>query len=66
MIENIYEASDLALMGLALEEARLAEASGDVPVGAVAALAGAIVARQHNRKRGLGRPDRPRRAAGAA
>ncbi len=50
MIENAHEASDLALMRLALEEARLAEASGDVPVGAVAALAGALVARQHNRK----------------
>ena len=50
MIENAYEASDIALMGLALEEARLAEANGDVPVGAVAVLAGAIVARQHNRK----------------
>ncbi len=50
MIENAYETSDVALMELALEEARLAEASGDVPVGAVAVLAGAIVARQHNRK----------------
>ena len=50
MIENAYEASDVALMGLALEEARLAEVNGDVPVGAVAVLAGAIVARQHNRK----------------
>ncbi|MAG36425.1 MAG: tRNA-specific adenosine deaminase [Dehalococcoidia bacterium] len=37
-------------MQLALEEARLAEASGDVPVGAVAVLAGAVVARQRNRK----------------
>ena len=36
-------------MGLALEEARRAEAAGEVPVGAVVALGGRIIGRGHNR-----------------
>ena len=37
-------------MGLALEEATLAAAHGDVPVGAVAAATGQVVARRHNER----------------
>ena len=36
-------------MGLALEEARRAEAAGEVPVGAVVALGGRVIGRGHNR-----------------
>ena len=43
-------------MRLALEEAQAAEEVGDVPVGAVAVLAGAVVGRQHNRKEDLADP----------
>jgi tRNA(adenine34) deaminase len=50
MIGDIPGASDDALMRLALEEAQAAADAGDVPVGAVAVLAGAVVGRQHNRK----------------
>ena len=41
---------DAALMRLALEEAQAAADAGDVPVGAVAVLGGAVVGRQRNRK----------------
>ncbi len=37
-------------MGLALEEATLAAAHGDVPVGAVAVATGQVVARRHNER----------------
>ena len=37
-------------MGLALEEAALASAHGDVPVGAVAVVGGEVVARRHNER----------------
>lgn len=50
MIGDQSDASDQALMRLAIEEALRAKEAGDVPVGAVAVLAGAVVARQHNRK----------------
>lgn len=43
-------------MGLALEEARLAAAHGDVPVGAVAVVAGQVVARRHNERELRGDP----------
>ena len=36
-------------MGLALEEARRAEAAGEVPVGAVVVLDGRVIGRGHNR-----------------
>jgi len=36
-------------MGLALEEARLGDAAGEVPVGAVVVLAGRVIGRGHNR-----------------
>jgi tRNA(adenine34) deaminase len=43
------EAEDARCMGLALEEARRAEAAGEVPVGAVVTLGGRIIGRGHNR-----------------
>ena len=43
------EAEDARRMGLALEEARRAEAAGEVPVGAVVLLDGRVVGRGHNR-----------------
>jgi tRNA(adenine34) deaminase len=42
--------TDLDLMRAALDEARKAEAAGDVPVGAVIAREGRIVASAHNRR----------------
>ena len=41
--------TDVQLMQEALEQARLAAAAGEVPVGAVAVAGGRIVARNHNR-----------------
>jgi tRNA(adenine34) deaminase len=43
-------------MGLALDEARAALDHGDVPVGAVALVAGQVVAADHNRREELGDP----------
>lgn len=40
--------TDTAYMGMALEEARLAGAEGEVPIGAVVVCEGAVVARAHN------------------
>lgn len=42
--------SDEAFMALALDEARLAGAIGEVPIGAVVVCDGAVVARGHNRR----------------
>jgi len=42
--------TDDELMGLALEQARAAEALGEVPVGAVVVVDGAVVAAAHNRR----------------
>ena len=44
------EACDDRFMGMALEEARLAAAEGEVPIGAVVVCAGEVVARAHNRR----------------
>ncbi|MBQ2730942.1 MAG: nucleoside deaminase [Clostridia bacterium] len=44
--------TDLELMQVALDEARLAFEEGEVPVGAVIARDGEIVARAHNRREG--------------
>ena len=41
---------DFAAMGVALDEARLALAHGDVPVGAVALRGGQVIARAHNER----------------
>ena len=43
-------------MELALEEAAAAAAHGDVPVGAVAVLDGAVIARRHNERELTGDP----------
>src|SRR5919108_2612213 len=56
MIGNVEGSGDVALMRLALEEAQAAAGAGDVPVGAIAVLAGAVVGRQHNRKEEWGDP----------
>jgi tRNA(adenine34) deaminase len=45
-----------AAMGLALDQARAALEHGDVPVGAVALVAGQVVAADHNRREELGDP----------
>jgi tRNA(adenine34) deaminase len=42
--------TDDELMGLALEEARIAGECGEVPVGAVVVVGGQVVARGHNRR----------------
>ena len=42
--------SDFDLMGLALEEARLAGDQGEVPIGAVVVIDGKVVARRHNER----------------
>lgn len=44
------------LMGIALEEARQAGDAGDVPVGAVVAVDGEVVARRHNEREATGDP----------
>jgi len=43
-------------MGMALEEAALAAGHGDVPIGAVAVVAGEVVARRHNERERTGDP----------
>ena len=48
--------SDAEAMGLALDEARAALEHGDVPVGAVALVAGEVVAADHNRREERGDP----------
>ncbi len=45
-----------AFMDEALAEARIAAAEGEVPVGAVVVVDGAIVARDHNRREALADP----------
>jgi len=48
--------TDDELMALALEEARLALAHGDVPVGAVVVKDGEVIARRHNERELTGDP----------
>lgn len=45
-----------ALMGLALDEARLAGEAGEVPVGAVVVVDGKVVASRHNEREATGDP----------
>ena len=52
--------TDFELMGLALEEAAKAAALGEVPVGAVVARHGEVVATAHNTRE----TEKPRGAAG--
>ncbi|MBI3974522.1 MAG: nucleoside deaminase [Chloroflexi bacterium] len=56
MIGDVEGTGDVALMRLALEEAQAAADAGDVPVGAIAVVAGAVVGRQHNHKEEWGDP----------
>jgi tRNA(adenine34) deaminase len=49
-------ADDDAAMAIALEEAALATAHGDVPIGAAVLVDGEIVARRHNERERLGDP----------
>ncbi len=49
-------ASDDELMGIALAEAQAAVAHGDVPVGAVVAIDGRILARRHNEREATADP----------
>ena len=44
------EHSDETYMAMALEQARLAEQIGEVPIGAIVVCDGAVVARAHNRR----------------
>jgi tRNA(adenine34) deaminase len=48
--------NDRDLMQLALEEARLAARAEEVPVGAVVALGGEVIARAHNQREGARDP----------
>lgn len=48
--------NDERFMRLALDEARLALETGDVPIGAVAVLNGAVIGRGHNRREADGDP----------
>ncbi len=66
-----YDPQDMALMEAALAQARTGAAEGEVPVGAVVAIAGRIIAGAHNRPIGLCDPTAHAeilalRAAGAA
>ncbi len=49
MSDSEYPTDD-ALMGLAIDEAKLAIEHGDVPVGALVVVGGKIVARRHNER----------------
>lgn len=44
------ERADETYMAMALDEARLAEEIGEVPIGAIVVCDGAVVARAHNRR----------------
>jgi tRNA(adenine34) deaminase len=47
---NLFDAEDMKWMGAALAEAEKAAVLGEVPVGAVAVLDGAVIGRGYNRK----------------
>ena len=47
---------DEALMGIALDEARMAAAAGEVPIGAVVVVDDEVVARRHNERESTGDP----------
>ena len=51
-----HHLSDEDLMALALDEARAAAAAGEVPVGAVVAVDGRVVASRHNERESSGDP----------
>jgi len=49
-MENVQSRNDLLFMKQALQEARVAEAIGEVPIGAVLVLKGEVVGRGFNRR----------------
>lgn len=51
-----FSAEDVRFMGEALEQARAAEKAGEVPVGAILVIDGAVAGRGHNRLIGLADP----------
>ena len=53
---HVKNVNDESLMRLALEQAELAAAQGEVPVGAVAVLGGEVIASAYNRKETDGDP----------
>ena len=53
---DLIDPSDDGAMLVALDEARAAAAHGDVPVGAVVVIDGAIVSRRHNERERTGDP----------
>ena len=55
--------ADERFMRLALEEARRAAAEGEVPIGAVVVLDGAVISSAHNRRE-LDTTHRPMRSSG--
>jgi tRNA(adenine34) deaminase len=55
-IKHDADAGDLCYMDLALGEARLAAAAGEIPVGAVVVHGGKVIARDHNRREALHDP----------
>ena len=46
----MFSETDIQMMRVALEEARIAFAEGEIPVGAVVADGGRVLARAHNRR----------------
>ncbi len=48
--DKLQNEIDIAYMKIALEEARLAEAQGEVPIGACVVYDGRVIARDHNRR----------------
>lgn len=54
--KNAITTKDRQFMAMAIEEARLAQVEGDVPVGAVVVSEGEIIARAHNRREASGDP----------
>lgn len=52
-MEALAAKEDLYYMDLALEEARQAAREGEIPVGAVLVVDGAVIARDHNRREQL-------------
>jgi len=55
-VSALHRLSDQAAMAVALEQARAALAEGEVPVGAVTLLDGAVVAARHNERERSGDP----------
>ena len=63
-MEALAAKEDLYYMDLALEEARQAAREGEIPVGAVLVVDGAVIARDHNKTGTAARCHGPCRACG--